>query len=336
MTVNSTRCPHSVLYITSSNPFPITTVDVQAHVSLSVTLPKLVIIFSNWSQAENVKTSCAHGSSCHFVEVSSCNRPVICLCMFKISTSLPFSKAFSVNSKLLCKVHKAASSSSCWLFKDFCLACFSFNVLWTNSSQREFRLAVRFWKNSITSWKVFFEPNSTPLFFSETLSIASLSNPALLFVSERIFNTLSLFFAKASFTNAYLCSRCFTIVQSLQIASLHVSQNSFNNSPSCSLQKLGFFTASDPILLASSSDTRQCSLVLRKRRWAWVQNSQRKQQHVVHLFTGGSSSSQRSHSKLLLPESPWRETMDNKLLRKKLTGRKSTLPSGICVGQKKT
>ena len=124
------------------------------------------------------------------------------------------------------------------------------------------------------------------------------------------------------------------MVQSLQIASSHVSQNSFNNSPSCSLQRLGLVTATDPIFLASSIDTTPCELVPRPLRWAWVQNSQRKWQHVLHLFTGGSPLSQLSHSNLLLPESPWRETIDNKLFKKKLIGRESTSPSGICVTKK--
>ena len=124
------------------------------------------------------------------------------------------------------------------------------------------------------------------------------------------------------------------MVQSLQIASSHVSQNSFNNSPSCSLQRLGLVTATDPIFLASSIDTTPCELVPRPLRWACVQNSQRKWQHVLHLFTGGSPLSQLSHSNLLLPESSWRETIDNKLFKKKLIGRESTSPSGICVTKK--
>ena len=255
----------------------------------------------------------------------------IFLRMFKISTSLPFSRAFSVNSTLLCTLDKADSSSSCCTSSDFCLAFFSSCTPWINSSQRAFRQAICFWKVLVTSWTVCSAYSSTLLLVSETLSIASFSNPAFPFVCKRIFNTLSFFSTKASLTKVYLCSRCFTIVQSLQIASSHVSQNSFNNSPSCSLQTLGFVKATAPISLASSSDTRQCVLELRPRWCAWVQNSQRKWLHVLHLLTGGSPLSQISHSSLQLTESSWSETRDIKLLRKKLTGRESTFPSGSWV-----
>ena len=95
-----------------------------------------------------------------------------------------------------------------------------------------------------------------------------------------------------------------------------------------------FFAATDPIFLAPSIDTMPCELVPRPLRWAWVQNSKRKWQHVLHLFIGGSPLSRLSHSNSLLPESPWRATIDNRLFRKKLTGRESTSPSGICATKK--
>ena len=154
---------------------------------------------------------------------------------------------------------------------------------------------------------------------------------ALVSASDRILSRFSLPFAKASFTKVYLWSRCFMMMQSLQMASSHVSQNNFITSPSCSWHIAGFVTAADPIFFASSRDTRLCDLVFRARWWAWLQNSQRKWEQVVHLLAGGSPLSQISHSSFLVSDSSWRATTDTKLFTKKLAGSKSTSPLGICV-----
>ena len=199
--MNSTGCPLIVLYIKPSIPCPKVTVDILAYVFIWLaTWPKLVIFCSNWSSVRNANVSCAHGSSCHFDEFSFSSRLDICLRMFKISTSLPFSKAFSVNSTLLCTFPKAASSSSCWISKDFCFTFFSSSTSWINSSQRAFRQSDNFSKQLSTSWTVWSAFKSTLLLISEIPSIAFFSDPACPFVFERISTTLFLFFAKASFT----------------------------------------------------------------------------------------------------------------------------------------
>ena len=199
--MNSTGCPLIVLYIKPSIPCPKVTVDILEYALIWLaTWPKLVIFSSNWFSARNLNVSCTRGSSCHFNEFSSSNRLDICLRMFKISTSFPFSKAFSVNSTLLCTLPKAASSSSCWISKDFCFTFFISLTSWINSSQRAFRRADNFRKQLSTSWTVWSAFKSTLLLISETPSIAFFSDPACPFVFERISTMIFLFFAKASFT----------------------------------------------------------------------------------------------------------------------------------------
>ena len=103
--LNSTGCPHSVLYMIPSCPCPMVTVDIPACATLSVATQNFAISCSSsldTLSSLNVKTLSTHGSSFSCTAFNSCNRLIICLCMFKISTSQPFSKAFSVKSTPLC------------------------------------------------------------------------------------------------------------------------------------------------------------------------------------------------------------------------------------------
>ena len=334
--VNLIRCPLSVLYITPSSPFSMVTVDIFALTfclgTTLVTTPKDAILTSiSWWSLLNVNPSLIHGSNSQLAEFKSCKRLDICLHMFKISTLLPFSSAVLVKSKLLCTPARAVSSFSCWISRDLSFANLNFPISEINWLQRLSRQAVRWLKQLTTSSMVRSAWEFTFFFISRTPSTASLRKAAFASVLDRISNRFSLPFIKASLTKVYLWSRCFMMMQSLQIASSHVSQNNFITSPSCSLHIAGFVTAADPIFLASSRDNKLWELVLRPRRWAWVQNSQRKWEQVAHLLTGGSPLSQTSHSREDPLDSSWRATTESKLLTKKLAGSKSTSPWGICA-----
>ena len=153
---NLIDCPHSVLYITPSSPFSIVTVDKNAKVKemWSATAPNVSISRLSRLSCLNFNPSFIHGSSWHLVEVKSCNRLEKCFCMFNISTSLPFSSAFLVKSKLLCRLARAVSNFSCWISRDLSFEFFNSPISVTNWWQRVLREAVRSVKHSTTSCTV--------------------------------------------------------------------------------------------------------------------------------------------------------------------------------------
>ena len=271
MILNFTGCPHSELYMTPSGPFSMVTVDMPASVTTSLTIPKVEMSSFKWPLPVKLRDSLTHGSSCHLANFKSCNWLNICFRVFRISTSLPFSTAFSVNCTLLCTLARAFSSCSCWTSRDFNFSFLNSSTLSTRYVLRAAIQSVSSSQHSTTSCLVWLAQECTLLFISKTPFTAFSRTSAFSFVSARAFSKLSLPFENASFTNVYLWSRCSTMVQSLQIASSHVLQNSFITSPSCSLQTAGFVTAADP-----STETRLCDLVFRARWWAWVQKAHRK------------------------------------------------------------
>ena len=275
--MNLTGWWHNVLYITPSGPFSMVTVDILAHVSTSVTTPADAMHCLTWSSTLNfINGALTHGFSCQLAEFKSRNRLDICFLMFKISTWLPLLNALSVNSTLLCTLANAVSNASFWISKDFSFAFLISSTLSIISPWRSSRQAASTAKQLMISWTVSSAQEHTFFSIAKTPSTASLRAAAFVVASNDRFDKSCWPLEKASLTKVYLWSRCLTMVQSLQIASSHVSQNSFITSPSCSLQSDGFATATDPIFLASSRDIRVCDRVLRPRLWAWLQKSHRK------------------------------------------------------------